>query len=109
MSAAQLGTVKERHDRVVFLLAKAIFESLGLTLPRAMQEKGIVIAGVWGSEAKKVYIDQLIPTNRVTSDRKPDVLVRSGVMTEHSFVGHAQREVLCKAVQLIKRHMKLEQ
>ena len=172
------GLIKERHDRILYLLVKAVMKSLQITVPWKMTGPGgVAVPGVWGTAAKRILVDQLIPTKREMRERKPDLVVRlrdknyiaifevacpwatnvrdremekqrkyqelaadlatqydgyrvhvfpvvignlglirglrrhletSQVMSNaeiHNFMGHAQREVLCSAVKIIKRHM----
>lgn len=177
----QWTLIKERHDRVLYLLTKAVLESLKIAVPKSMKSGGgRARVGVIGPESKRVQIDQLIPTIRKIENTRPDMVVRvdalkriaifdiacawdkivgererekcakyqelaadlarqrkgykvtvvavvlgdlgivqdlrrqlrrSGVLTEKAiweFMRHAQREVLCAAVKIIKRHMSFE-
>ncbi len=71
------GLYKERHDRILFLLVKAVMKSLGLTVPKAMSASGgVAAAGVWGPKGKQILVDQLIPTKRLIKERKPDLIVK---------------------------------
>ena len=68
---------KERHDRVLYQLVKAVTKSLGLMLPnRPRGAGGVVKSGVMGTAAKRILIDQATPTDKVLEHRRPDLTVR---------------------------------
>ena len=67
----------ERHNRVLYLLVKAVLTSLKLGIPESMRGPGgVAVAGVTGGRGIKVLVDQLIPTSRTVIHRKPDLVVR---------------------------------
>ena len=71
------GLYKARHDRVLYQLTKAIAESLGLEVPKALRAPGGEIkGGVIGPPGRRIVIDQTIPTDRQTPDRRPDLVVK---------------------------------
>ncbi len=172
------GLIKQRHNRVLCLLVKAVMDSMAWPMSKSMAVHGIATAGVWGTEEERVLIDQAIPTSRKITECRPDLVIRSktrkkivifdvacaldhlvqkreaekkakyqelaadlatqwrgcgvtvtpvvlgdlglvaglarhlgrsGVLKDEAiagFMGHAQREVLCAAIQILKRHMK---
>ncbi len=93
------GLYKERHDRILYLLVKAVMKSLGLTIPRAMSASGgVAAAGVWGPKGKQILVDQLIPTKRLIKERKPDLIVK---LAEEKRV--AIMEVACATEIVVER------
>ena len=68
---------KERHDRVLFLLVKAICGSLGICIPATWSRQGgVATPAVLGTKSKKVLVDQVIPTDRPVTECRPDLYVR---------------------------------
>ena len=68
---------KERHDRVLFVLVRAITEKLGLTLPKTIRTAGgLVKPGVVGNKRVKMLVDQRVPTGRHVTENRPDLIVR---------------------------------
>ena len=61
---------KERHDRLLFILAKAVMGALGITLPKGLQSAGGVAGqGVVQKGTTHVLLDQLIPSDQVLTAR----------------------------------------
>ena len=184
MSACQgyLWTLfKERHDRVLYLLVKTVMESLNLNIPDSMRASGgVAKPAVYGTEERRVLVDQNCPTMEQMEHTRPDLVLRLakekrihimdvacsweprvterekekkekyqplaadlakqwqgykvtvtpvvmgtlGLVTKmredlrktnifskqaaEKFAAEAQREVVCSAVRIIKRHMKAE-
>ncbi len=71
------GLIKQRHDRVLCLLTKAVMNSMAWPVPSDMAADGIAVTGVWGTEEERILIDQAIPTGRRVRACKPDLVVRS--------------------------------
>ncbi len=69
--------MKQRHDWVICLLARAVMGSMAWPVPKGMAVDGVVTAGVWGTEEERVLIDQAILTFRKIPECKPDLVVRS--------------------------------
>ena len=62
---------KERHDRVLYQLVRAVSDNLGLKVPKQLRAPGVM-----GTSAKRLIIDQSLLTDREISDRRPDLVVR---------------------------------
>ena len=68
---------KERHDRVLYQLVRALSDNLGLKVPKQLRAPGGKIApGVMGTSVKRLIIDQTLLTDREIFDRRPDLVVR---------------------------------
>ena len=75
--AHQWNLYKERHDRVLLQLAKAVLSHLGLPIPNDLTGKGgVAKPGVAWTGETRVLIDQEIPTDRSIKHRRPDLVVR---------------------------------
>ena len=67
--------IKERHDRVLFLLVKVILRASGLVVPGAYRAPGgTARPGVYGTVTIKV--NQVSPTGRRVLYTRPDLVVR---------------------------------
>ncbi len=67
---------KDRHDRVLLLLATAVMEGLELPIPGALTGvRGTARPGVYCTEERVVMVDQTSPTDKVIEERRPDLLV----------------------------------
>ena len=59
----------ERHNRVLYLLVRAILSSLGLKIPKELTRPGgVARPGVYGTKQQEVRVDQLIPTKEKVSE-----------------------------------------
>ena len=57
--------IKERHDRVLFLLVKAALKARGLVVPSVYKAPGgTARPGVYGTEDITIKVDQVSPTGR---------------------------------------------
>ena len=69
--------MKDRHDRVLYLLVRAVLKSLKLKLPAGLRrEGGVAREGVYGSAKKVVLVDQVIPTREAVAATRPDLVVK---------------------------------
>ena len=70
------GAYKDRHDRVLFLLVKAVMQYLNLKPPKELTKPGgIVKPGVYGTKHREIRVDQVIPTMESIRARRPDLVV----------------------------------
>ena len=66
--------IKERHNRVLYQLTKAVAEAIKVRLPKRLTAKGgRAKPGIFESKKVTLMIDQCIPTKRETSDREADL------------------------------------
>ena len=66
---------KERHDRVLYQLARALVQSLGESMPECLRRRGGTCGSmvvVVGSARNRILIDQVVPTLRQVTHRRPD-------------------------------------
>ena len=69
--------IKWRHDRVLYLLVRALLQGLGLSLPREFHAiGGVAQPGVYGTETQVVKVDLRSPTIDTVKACRPDVIVR---------------------------------
>ena len=68
------GLIKERHDRVLFLLVKVVTRTLGITQPHYLKQDG-GIAKPDVIETAKFDVDLIKYTDRDTTSRRPDMIV----------------------------------
>lgn len=70
---------KRRHDCVLFLLVRAITESMKMKIPENLKcPGGGVRSGVIDGGKVIMLVDQCIPTDRQITERRPDLVVRMG-------------------------------
>ena len=69
---------KDRHDRMLFQLVKGVARALKIAVPGYLKNPGGKMkAGVMGREGRtQLYVDQLIPTDRTMTNRRPDLVVK---------------------------------
>lgn len=68
---------KNRHDRVLYQLVKAIAGGLGLKIPNALRGPGGVLRpGTMGAGGRKILVDQVVPTEGRVEHSRPDLVVR---------------------------------
>ncbi len=68
--------IKDRHDRVLYQLVKAIAKSLKIPVPAYMRlVGGKAKAGALGGGGREILVDQLIPTRETIRERRPDLVV----------------------------------
>ena len=95
---------KERHDRVLYQLVKAVTKSLGLMLPERFQGVGgVVKSGVMGTAAKRILIDQAIPTDKILEHKRPDltrVVIFEMACASDPLVGTREKEKRTKYQEL---------
>ena len=71
------GIYKERHDRMLFQVVKAVAASLKIRIPKHLRAPGGVIKpGTVGPSHMRLLIDQNIPTDRKVANCRPDLVVR---------------------------------
>ncbi len=108
---------------------------MGLKVPKRLRKPGgLARSGVVGTSSKKMLVDVCIPTKRRISERRPDLVTIDKVAKRiviyevacswdpgvtrreeqnlsqeaiMEIVREGQRETLCSAVRLVKRHMSL--
>ena len=69
--------IKWRHDRMLYLLVRALLQGLGLSLPREYHAiGGEAKPGVYGSESQVVKVDMRSPTIERVQACRPDVTIR---------------------------------
>ena len=69
--------MKERHDRVLDVLVRAVMRALGLRFPSPYKTLGgCAKPGVFGTDETMVMVDQVCPTDRVVTEARPDMVVR---------------------------------
>ena len=69
--------MKERHDRVLYVLVWAVMRALGLRFPSPYKTLGgCAKPGVFGTDEVMVMVDQVCPTDRVVTEARPDMVVR---------------------------------
>ena len=74
--AHQWSLCKERHDRVLFLLIKAVLNHLGINMPGSLKEsEGVVKPGLMGTKEVRLLVDQELATDRPIRHRRPDLAV----------------------------------
>ena len=74
--AHEWGLMKDRHDRLFYLLVRAVMKSLGLKLPVSLRREGGVVRGVFGTAKVVVLVDQVIPICEAVSVTCPDLVVK---------------------------------
>ena len=58
----------ERHNRVLYLVVRAVLSSIGLKIPKELARPGgVAKPGVYGTKQQEVRVDQLIPTREKVS------------------------------------------
>ena len=69
--------MKERHDRVLYVLVRAVMRALGLRFPSPYKTLGFCAKpGVSGTDENMVMVDQVCPIDRVLAEARPDMVVR---------------------------------
>ena len=68
---------KERHDRVLYQLVRAVSNHFELTLPKSLQWglEGWSGVAVMENSKVKVTVDVSVPTDRELTERRPDLIV----------------------------------
>ena len=67
---------KERHDRVLYQLARSVLLGLWEKLPESLSRLGgICVSAVVGTPRHRMLIDMAIPTLRTVEHRRPDLVV----------------------------------
>ena len=83
-----------RHNRVLYLLVKAVMQSLSLTPPRELRGPGGTLKpGEYGTKRQQLRVDQLVPTMeevRVTLQSPPGCMPVLAMTLYYSHAG--QRE-----------------
>ena len=70
-------STKERHDRVLYVLVKAIMRALGFHFLSPYKTLvGCAKPGVYGTDETMVMVDQVYPTDHVVTEARPDMVVR---------------------------------
>ena len=73
----EFGLMKERHDRALYQVVRAILRALELPVQGHYKPRGgVARPGVLGTERKCVKVDQVCPTDRALTACRPDVVVR---------------------------------
>lgn len=69
-------TIKERHDRVLFLVVREVAGALGVRVPKHLRQAGgRAKTEVIESRDVKITVDQGIPTDRRVEHTRPDLKV----------------------------------
>jgi hypothetical protein len=69
--------IKDRHDRVLFQLVKAMAKALNVRMrPCYRANGGVAKNGVYESRLAELVVDCALPTDRETASRRPDVKLR---------------------------------
>ena len=70
--------MKWRHDRALYVLVRAVFTARRIAMPAAYREYwGRAVPGSFGSSSTtEILVDQVIQTDRVVENRRPDLVVR---------------------------------
>ena len=69
--------IKQRHDRVLYLLVRAVHGALGLGLPKdLLAPGGVARPGVYGTDQLVVTVDTTHPTDGKVPACRPDLVVR---------------------------------
>ena len=67
--------MKERHDRVLYLLVRAVLGAGGLPIPGAYRPRGgQAKPGVLGTKSIVVQVDRNCPTDREVANSRPDMV-----------------------------------
>ena len=74
------GLTKNRHDRVLYVLARTVLQAAGGPLPPAYRALGgVAKPGVFDFGTTIMKVDQVNPTDREMTESRPDLLVRQTV------------------------------
>ena len=74
------GLTKDRHDRVLYVLARTVLQAAGGPLPPAYRALGgVAKPGVFDFGTTIMKVDQVNPTDREVTESRPDLLVRQTV------------------------------
>ena len=89
---------------MLYQLVKAVTKSLGLMLPERFQGVGgVVKSGVMGTAAKRILIDQAIPTDKILEHKRPDltrVVIFEVACASDPLVGTREKEKRTKYQEL---------
>ena len=73
---ANRALYRQRHNKALFILLKAVLVELGILIPKYLKARGgSVQSGVEETKSVKVLVDQVICTERRMFERRPDLVV----------------------------------